>query len=124
MPTHDRASDRGRRDAARLVAEIGNELREARLTAGVSQTAVAKAAGISHTAVSRMERGTSPYVPLRRLAVVASVVGLRLSVRAYPAGLPLRDAAQIKLLERLRALAHPRLAWRTEVPPPMERDLR
>jgi transcriptional regulator with XRE-family HTH domain len=124
MPTHERASDRGRREAGRLVAEIGAELREARLAAGVSQAAVGKAAGVSHAAVSRIERGASPYVPLRRLAVVASVVGLRLSVRAYPAGPSLRDRAQLRLLDRFRAVLHPALNWRTEVPLPIEGDLR
>src|SRR5262245_6593781 len=124
MPTHDRASDRGRRDAGRLVAELGSELREARLAAGVSQSSVARAAGLSHAAVSRIERGAAPYVSLRRLALVAAVVGLRLSVRAYPAGPPIRDVAQLRLLERLRVLLHSTLSWRTEVPLPIEGDLR
>jgi transcriptional regulator with XRE-family HTH domain len=124
MPTHERASDRGRYQASRLVSELGSELREARLAAGVSQAAVGRAAGVSHSAVSRLERGTAPYVSLRRLAVVASVVGLRLSVRAYPAGLPLRDAAQISLLNRLRRLIAPSLGWTTEVPLAIAGDLR
>ena len=124
MPTHERAADRGRRDATRLSGELGLELREARLAAGVSHGDVGKAAGLSHAAVSRIERGASPYVPLRSLATVASVLGLRLSVRAYPAGLPLRDAAQVALLERFRGLLHPSLIWRTEVPLPIEGDLR
>jgi hypothetical protein len=63
-------------------------------------------------------------VALRRLAVVASVVGLRLSVRAYPSGLAIRDAGQVALLGRLRKLLHPSLSWRAEVPLPLEGDLR
>ena len=59
-------------------------------------------------AISRIERGAAPYVSIRRVATVASIVGLRLSVRAYPAGPPLRDAAQIALLARLRELTAPR----------------
>jgi transcriptional regulator with XRE-family HTH domain len=124
MPTNERASDRGRHQAGRLVADIGGELREARLAAGVSQGSIGRAAGISHAAVSRIERGAAPYVSIRRLAIVASVLGLRLSVRVYPVGLPLRDAAQLALLERLRQLLHPSLAWRTEVPLPIDGDLR
>jgi len=124
MATHERAGDRGRRHANRLIAELGQELREARIGAGVSQTAVGRAAGLSHAAISRMERGAAPHVPLRRLAIAASVVGLRLSVRLYPEGLPIRDAAQVALLERFRRTLHPRLSWRTEVPVGGEGDLR
>jgi transcriptional regulator with XRE-family HTH domain len=124
MPTHERASDRGRREASRLISEIGSELREARLAAGISQTAVGRTAGMSHAAVSRIERGAAPNVPLRRLAVVASVVGLRLSVRVYPTGPPIRDAAQVALLGRFRLLLHPSLTWRTEVPIGIQGDLR
>jgi transcriptional regulator with XRE-family HTH domain len=124
MTTKERASDRGRREASRLIAVIGSELREARLASGLSQGVVARAAGLSHPVVSRIERGLAPNVPLRRLAVLASVLGLRLSVRAYPVGLPIRDAAQVALIERLRAVLHPSLRWRAEVPIPIEGDLR
>jgi hypothetical protein len=51
-------------------------------------------------------------------------VGLDLALRAYPAGDPIRDRAQLALLERLRKRLHPSLRWRTEVPLPIERDLR
>ena len=53
-----------------------------------------------------------------------AVVGLDLSIRAYPAGDPIRDRAQLALLERFRARLHPSLRWRTEVPLAIERDLR
>ena len=36
---------------------IGEELREARLSAGLSQRQVGASAGISHTEVGRIERG-------------------------------------------------------------------
>jgi hypothetical protein len=49
---------------------------------------------------------------------------LDLSIRVYPAGDPIRDRAQLALLERLRVRLHPSLRWRTEVPLPIERDLR
>jgi hypothetical protein len=45
-----------------------------------------------------------------------AVVGLELSVRAYPAGQPIRDAAHRALLERLRARVSSAIAWRFEVP--------
>lgn len=47
-----------------------------------------------------------------------------LALRAYPPGDALRDRTQVALLERLRANVHPSLRWRTEVPLPIDRDLR
>ena len=53
-----------------------------------------------------------------------AVLGLDLTLRAYPAGDPIRDRAQLALLERLRVRVHPSLRWRPEVPLPIEGDLR
>jgi hypothetical protein len=53
-----------------------------------------------------------------------AVVGLELSVRAYPAGSPLRDRAHAELLEKLRLRLHPSFRWRTEVPFPNPGDMR
>jgi hypothetical protein len=58
------------------------------------------------------------------LGAYCAVVGLELSIRAYPAGDPIRDRAQLALLERFRARLHPGLRWRTEVPLPIDGDLR
>jgi transcriptional regulator with XRE-family HTH domain len=91
---------------------------------GLSQTDVARAGQLSVSVVSRIERGERPRVPLVYLYQLASVVGLELSVRAYPAGDALRDIAHRDLLERLRARLSPSLRWRTEVPLPNPGDLR
>jgi hypothetical protein len=45
-------------------------------------------------------------------------------MKAYPAGDPIRDRAQLALLERFRKRLHPTLGWRTEVPLPLRQDLR
>lgn len=124
MATKDRAVDRGRRHAARHLQTIATEIREARLAAGLSQSDVGRAIGISHAAVSRIERALAPNVPLQRLDTIAAVLGLQLSVRFYPAGRPLRDAGQLALLERLRAHLPPGLSWQTETPIPLAGDLR
>lgn len=57
-------------------------------------------------------------------ASVGAVLGLSVSLRAYPAGDPIRDAAHSKLLERFRRRLHPSLRWRTEVPLPNAGDPR
>jgi hypothetical protein len=63
-------------------------------------------------------------VSVTELGAWCAVVGLDLSIRAYPTGDPIRDRAQLQLLERLRARLHPSLRWRAEVPLPIEGDLR
>jgi transcriptional regulator with XRE-family HTH domain len=124
MTTRERAIDRGHRNAARALATIGAELREARVAAGLSQGFVAEAAGSSRAEISRIERAGTPMVPVRRLAAVAAVVGLDLSVRLYPAGLPLRDQAQLALLARFRRLLPRDIVWRSEEPLPIPGDPR
>ena len=102
--------------ARRALAGLGEELREARLGSGLTQTAVGDAVGISHAEVSRIERGLARRVPYETLARTAAVLGLDLPLRAFPAGEPIRDAAQLGLLARLRALLKSVLRWRIEVP--------
>jgi len=116
MVTRDRRADQGRRDARRRLVSVGDELREARLSAGMSQQSVGRLVGLSHTAISRIELAANPSVPYQTLAAVGAVLGLDVSIRAFPNGEPIRDAAQVGLLARLRARIAPTLVWRTEVP--------
>lgn len=103
---------------------IGRELREARVTASLSQREVGLTVGMSHSQVSRIERGQLPKVTVDQLCRLAVAVGLELSVRLYPGSDPIRDVAHVRLLERLRRELHPSLTWRTEVPLPIPGDLR
>jgi transcriptional regulator with XRE-family HTH domain len=108
----------------RIGVALGAELRDARRAHGLSQAAVARALGMQQTRVSRIERGTAPHATLAELNAVAAALGLRLFVRCYPVGSPLRDAAQVALLEELRSRIHRTWRWRTEVPVPLPGDLR
>lgn len=72
----------------------------------------------------RFERGELEYLSVSDLGAWCAVVGLDLALRAYPGGDPLRDRAQLALLERFRSRLHPSLGWATEVPLPIEGDLR
>lgn len=58
--------------ALRGVSPIAAHLRERRFELGLTQEEVAKAAGTSHSAVSRLEKGTHiPQLPtLKRIAAV------------------------------------------------------
>ena len=124
MATVDRARDRGHRQAGKLLRELGSELREARLAAGLSQRHVAQVAGLNQSRVSRTERVQRVPPRIDELAAHCAVLGLRLSLKAYPEASPVRDVAQLRLLERLRARIDPRFRWRSEVPIGDAGDLR
>jgi transcriptional regulator with XRE-family HTH domain len=124
MATRENSIDRADRDAHRMLATIGREIREARSAGGLSQEVVGERVGISHAQVSRIERGVNGSASVRVLARLSQAVGLDLSVRAFPGGDPIRDGGQLRLLERLRRQVHRALGWRTEVPLPIAGDRR
>jgi transcriptional regulator with XRE-family HTH domain len=124
MATRERLIDRANRKAADLVLAAGKELRLAGMAAGLSQRDVASAADVSHTTVWRVERGMMPVVSVLVLARIATVVGLKPSLRFFQDADPIRDAAHVSLLARLRARIHADLRWRTEVPLPIPGDRR
>ena len=85
---------------------------------------VGAAVGKSEAQISRIERGLVDGVALMDLARLNAVVGLDLTLRSYPGGSPIRDAAQVELIEELCALLHPSIGWSTEVPLPRHGDPR
>ncbi len=124
MATRDRPIDRGRRRGRELRADLGRELRTARIGAGLSQAAVGHAVGIHRSAIGKIERATLAGVSIQRLAETLAIVGLELSCRAYPVGPPLRDAAHIALLGRSRDRIGAAWHWQYEVPMGLPGDLR
>jgi transcriptional regulator with XRE-family HTH domain len=116
MAVRDRAAYRGSRSWTKLRYEIGTELRDARRAAGLTQRDIALAVATSQMEISCIERGASPHVPAETLCRIAPVVGMRLSMKLYPEGPPVRDAAQLAGLATLRARCHPSFHWRHEVP--------
>lgn len=124
MATVDRARDRGRREGRALRTALGAELRTARLIAGLGQRHMASASGLSQSLVSRTERGLRPELTIDQAAVLCATVGLRLHVRAYPAGSAVRDTAQLRLLGRFRPEVSDVYGWQTEVPVGGRGDLR
>jgi transcriptional regulator with XRE-family HTH domain len=124
MPSRERPTDRARRVVDRDLARLGEELRSARVGAGLSLRFVGGRVGRSATQVMRIERGLVPDASVRQLARIGSIVGLDVRIRAYPGPDPVRDAAQAKLFGRLTLRLHPRLSIRSEVPMPIHGDLR
>lgn len=93
----------GRRRGERLARELTAEWRELRLGAGVSQSAVSRTVGISRSAYARLERGETAEIGLVRAAMITAALGGELSVKVYPAGPPVRDAAHLALLAGFEA---------------------
>jgi transcriptional regulator with XRE-family HTH domain len=107
--------DRARHRASQALARIGDELREARITAGLTQAELGSIVGTSSSEISRIELGQSSHVPYPTLALMAAALGLDVPLRAFPDGDPVRDAAQLALLTRFRTRL-PGLQHVAEVP--------
>ncbi len=115
---------RADRRASAICARIGEELRTARIGAGLTLAEVGRAVGVSPAEVSRIERQAAPWVSMTTVTRVAAAVGLDLWVRLYPGGEPLRDAAHVALGAAFGELVVPPLVLRSEVRVGDPRDLR
>jgi len=124
MGSRHSADEDGRRRSVTIRARVGSEIRTARLAAGASQAAAAGEAGMSRSQYGRIERGELVRLSFEQACRAAAAVGLDLSVRTFPDGDPVRDAGQLRLLERFHALLPMGATWRTEVPLPIPGDRR
>lgn len=124
MATRERPADRGRRRTRDALRRLGREHREARTAAGLSLRTCAGASGASYPQLLRFERGDIERLNVPDIGAWFAVLGFDIAIRPYPAGDPIRDRAQLALLDRLRTRLHPSLRYRTEVPLPIEGDLR
>jgi transcriptional regulator with XRE-family HTH domain len=124
MPPRSRLHDRALRDWSRNAIEIGEQLRAARHMAGLTLRQLGPAIGVSRSELSRRELGKAPYLTGPKLALHAAAVGLKLSIRLWPVGGAVRDAAQARYVARF--LSRVGRLWRTalEVPIPVAGDLR
>lgn len=124
MATRDRPIERANRASKLALDRIGVDLRAARVGAGLALVVAGRAAGISTSQLSRIERGLAARVSFVTLVRCAAVVGLDLPLKAYPGGDPLRDAGQSRLISTFGQYLHPALRWATEVPLPAAGDQR
>ncbi|MBA3778433.1 MAG: helix-turn-helix transcriptional regulator [Chloroflexi bacterium] len=116
MSTRERPVDRGTRRGRRLIVEYGRELRDGRLETGLSQKELGRGAATSQSSVSRIERSAVRSLEIVLAARLMAVIGRDLSMRSFPAGPPIRDAAHQALLGRFRARVSPTFRCRFEVP--------
>ncbi len=116
------------RHAAELAVElrgwVGRELRTARRTSGISQAAVAAAAGMSRSQYGRIERVNLVHLRVDQAVRAFVALGLKLTMAAYPDGDAVHDAGQLRLLSRLRPVIPVGGHVRTEVPLPIPGDRR
>ena len=90
----DAGTERGRL----LTVAAGSDLRDARRDRDLSLKEVGAAVGLSESQVSRVERGLVDHVSVLDLARLHEVVGQQLSLKSYPGGSPIRDAAHLELI--------------------------
>ena len=102
MTSREDPADRAANRLRRQLADIVDDMRQARLGSGLSQKVIAGRVGISRAAYGRFERGDDRRVPAERLARMCGVLGLELSVRVFAGGRRLRDGPQVRALDRFR----------------------
>ena len=124
VPGQERRLIRGRQLARRNLVALGDDLRVARLRAGMTLRELGSLASISIAELSRIERGLSPRVAYESLAVIGAALAMDVPLRAFPNGQPIRDAAQLDLLRRLRDVLPSTSRLRREVPLGIPGDLR
>ena len=116
MPTRDRRLDRAIAVSRQISAYLISEIRSARVAIGLSQDDLGRFVDISGSQVGRFERGELEDIGLEQVCRLSAAVGLVPRVRLYPDGDPVRDVAQVRLLQRVRKRLPPGVSWRTEVP--------
>jgi transcriptional regulator with XRE-family HTH domain len=124
MTTRTRSLDEARRRSIRLAHELGDELRAARHVAGLTQRRVAAAIHSSQAEVSRRERGRVPALGIDHLVAHGSALGMRVSVKLWPAGGAIRDAAQARYVAAFVARIGRPWTVTLEAPMPIPGDLR
>ena len=124
MATRTRAMDEARHRWTRSVTELGDDLRTARHIRNLTLTQLGIAIGVSASEICRRELGRTPRLNGEKLAVHAAAVGLRLSVKLYPLGGGVRDAAQARYVATFVARVGRPWSVTLEAPIPIPGDLR
>jgi transcriptional regulator with XRE-family HTH domain len=102
MPTRERRLERADWLIHRDLEELGNDLRTARMSAGLTLRVVARHVGVVPSMILKNERGHKPAARPELLARHAAAVGMRARIKVYPEGPPIRDAASIALMRQFK----------------------
>ena len=117
MGSRDGPRERGLARGLRLRTQLSREWRDLRLQAGLTQRAVARGIAVSKATYGRIERGQTREIGLIRATLISSILGADLSIKTFPNGPPIRDAAHAALLIRFDRRV-PAL-WRVQHESPM-----
>ena len=101
MATRESRLERGRRRGRFLISRSLGDVRTARVNLGISQTTMARELQLSQAAYSCIEADKAE-LSVMRLAEIASVLGMEISVNLHPIGDPVRDRGQQALIKRFR----------------------
>jgi transcriptional regulator with XRE-family HTH domain len=123
MPKRQRLLSIGQRRGERLVRELAEAVREARIGLGLSLVRVGELVGASRSKLWRLENGKTTKLDLVAAAQLCQVLGLDLSLKTYPTGAPVRDAGHIRVMDRM-AHETPKIRWSREHTLPIVGDLR
>jgi transcriptional regulator with XRE-family HTH domain len=124
MPSRQLLRSLGLQQADMIVDTIRREIRSLRVAANLSQAQVSAAAGISRTYLCRFELGQVRNIDVRVASILFAVLGQRLTMKGWPVGEPVRDAGQLRLLDRFDARVPPIWRRRREAVMPTPGDLR
>jgi len=107
----------GDRQLRRTCIRFGEEIREIRLRAGISQAALARAIGVARSVICRMEQG-DPNVSARIRSRAVAALGADFRIAVFPSGAPLiHDAAHARIVESVLRQCHP--SWRRTIEAPV-----
>ena len=115
--TNRLAVNEGDRQLRRTCSRFGEEFREIRLGAGVSQALLARMIGVSRSVICRMEQGDAD-VSARIRARAVTALGGDFRIALYPGGTPLiHDAAHARIVEAVLRQCSP--SWHPAVEAPV-----
>jgi transcriptional regulator with XRE-family HTH domain len=115
MAANDRLRGRGTRRGNDILVRFGNELREARISAGISQEELGRRLGMSGDKVWKIEHAKLNTLSILDAAEMAAVLGLDLSAKLFPSGVKVRDEGQARRIVRLLESVSSPLRYRTDV---------
>ncbi|MFP5342047.1 MAG: hypothetical protein ACLGIJ_03840 [Candidatus Limnocylindria bacterium] len=114
MATRTTRLERADATARKIVDEALQEFESARAALGLSMADVGQAVGMSRSQVGRLVRRELPDVTVKQICRLHAAVGLTDTMRSFPSGDPLRDAAQVRLLDQARRRVAARIDWHVE----------
>lgn len=124
MANQERLRDRGTRIANEQLRRLGREAKDARIRVGKSQRSVAASVWVDGSWVSRFERGEAEGISVDTVSRILAVLGLDLSLRAFPSEDKVRDEAHASLIGRLVDHLPASIGCALEVPFPSLGDKR